>query len=393
MAHIVRFKIDGLLGRTDSIEFSLDRSVNIFFGENGCGKTTLLKILQSAMSLDGEAMIPLAVERAEVDIYSINEGKILTHIWDRKSKKGSLDITHQMMLAIEESNIPSFEKARLIHMRSGSAEWKITGTKRSKAQLPSGWKHAYLPTTRLYSFDAGRRPIESRANNEDRLNESFADLVNKRWLTYYAQVLKEVKRVQEEGLRAALYHSLAITTETISGPILNPHQAYERVKKFLGRQSQSDAASLGPIKKFIARYEGDESLRKVVDNINNVEERIEHSMAPIQRFSETINNLFSRGKKLQTNEDGLSVRLEDGASISPALLSSGEKHLVAILLQAMTIGENSIIIDEPELSMHIDWQHTLAETIIALNPSCQLIAASHSPEIMANIPDGNIFKI
>lgn len=393
MAHIVRFKIDGLLGRVSPIEFSLDRRVNIFFGENGCGKTTLLKILQSAMSLDGEAMIPLAVERAEVDIFSITEGKILSHVWDRKPKKGALDITHQMMLAIEESNIPSVEKARLFQMRNGSVEWKIFGSKRSKSQLPSGWSHAYLPTTRLYNFDAGRRLSESRTNSEDRLNESFADLVNKRWLTYYAQVLKEVKKVQEEGLRAALYHSLAISTETSSHPILNPQQAYDRVKKFLARQSQSDAASLGPLKKFISRYEGDESLRKVVDNINNVEERIEHSMAPIQRFSETINNLFSRGKKLQTNENGLSVRLDDGATISPALLSSGEKHLVAILLQAMTIGENSIIIDEPELSMHIDWQNTLAETIIALNPTCQLIVASHSPEIMANIPDGNIFKI
>jgi predicted ATP-dependent endonuclease of OLD family len=206
-------------------------------------------------------------------------------------------------------------------------------------------------------------------------------------------VLKEVKKVQEEGLRAALYHSLAIETEASSHPILNPNQAYDRVKKFLARQSKSDAASLGPIESFISRYKGDDSLRKVVDNINNVEERIEQSMAPIQKFSETINNLFSRGKKLQTNENGLSVKLDDGAYISPALLSSGEKHLVAILLQAMTIDENSIIIDEPELSMHIDWQHTLADTIIALNPACQLIVASHSPEIMANIPDSKIFKI
>lgn len=393
MAHIVRFKIDGLLGRLNPIEFSLDRSVNIFFGENGCGKTTLLKILQSAMSLDGEAMIPLAVDRAEVDIYSINEEKVFSHVWDRKSKKGASDNTHQMLIAIEGLNISLAEKSRLMHMRGGSIEWKISNSKRSKNSLPAGWSHAYLPTTRLYNFDAGRRPSESRSTSEDRLNESFADLVNKRWLTYYAQVLKEVKKVQEEGLRAALYHSLAINTEASSRPILNPNQAYDRVKKFLARQSQSDAASLGPIESFISRYEGDESLRKVVDNINNVEERIEYSMAPIHSFSETINKLFSRGKKLQTNENGLSVKLNDGSFISPALLSSGEKHLVAILLQAMTIGENSIIIDEPELSMHIDWQNTLADTIIALNPACQLIVASHSPEIMANIPDNKIFKI
>jgi predicted ATPase len=391
MSHIVRFKIDGLLGRTSSIEYELDRNVNIFFGENGCGKTTLLKILQSAMSLNGEAMMPLAVERAEVDIYSVAVGEIFTCIWERKSRKNSLP--YEMLMLIEDSNIPDSEKARLIKMRSISSEWKLAGSKRIKEQYPGGWAHAYLPTTRLYNYELGRKVTEPRSNNEDRLNETFAELVNKRWLVHYTQVLKEVKQVQEEGLRAALYHSLAIAKDSSLGPIQNPQQAYERVKKFLARQSQSDVASLGSLKKFISRYEEDESLRKVVDNINNVEERIESSMIPIHNFLEIINKLFSRGKKLQTSENGLAVLLNDGVSISPALLSSGEKHLLLILLQSMTIGVSSIIIDEPELSMHIDWQLSLVETIRILNPDCQLIAASHSPEIMANIPDFNIFKI
>ncbi len=52
MSHIVNFLIEGLAGRPEPLEKTMDRDINIFFGLNGCGKTSLLKILHSAMSND-----------------------------------------------------------------------------------------------------------------------------------------------------------------------------------------------------------------------------------------------------------------------------------------------------------------------------------------------------
>jgi predicted ATPase len=391
MAHIVRIKVEGLLGRSEPVELELDRTVNVFFGENGCGKTTLLKILQSALARDGESMLALPVERAEVDIYSITDQRVIPHVWDRKSAKIQRDLPLELINSIRESDMSPMERVRYMTIRSSAAEWK-TPPRKTKDPYKS-WSHVFLPTTRLYSADASRRSAEPRASTEDRLNEAFAEVVNKRWLLYYTQVLKEVRTIQEEGLRAVLYHSLSLTSSVPAGPTLNPEQAYQRVKKFLARQSAHDAGLLGSIKAFAGRYASDEALRRVVDNINNVESRIEASMAPIQKFTSTIDSLFSRNKKLKTNDSGLSVALDDGKLISPAHLSSGEKHLLVILLHAMTADHNSVIVDEPELSMHIDWQHALAETIHRLNPNCQLILASHSPEIMANVPDEKIFRI
>jgi len=393
MAHIERVRIEGLLGRTQPIELMLDRTVNVFFGENGCGKTTLLKILQSALSLDSELMLSLPVERAEVDIYSITDGRVITHVWDRKILRNQRELPLDFLHSLREGDISALERARYLNLRSSGSEWKVQQSKRSKDITRRSWSHCFLPTTRLYSIDSVRRPNEPRANTEDRLNEAFAEAVNNRWLVYYNQILKEVRNIQEEGLRAVLYHSLSISSDLPTGPTLNPEQAYQRVKKFLARQSPQDATLLGSVRMFASRYANDDALRRVVDNINNVESRIESSMAPIHRFTSTINNLFSRGKTLQTNESGLAIVLDDGKLITPAFLSSGEKHLLMILLQSMTAEQNSVIIDEPELSMHIDWQHALTETIHRLNPSCQLIVASHSPEIMANVPDEMIFRI
>ena len=371
---------------------SLDRTVNVFFGEHGCGKTTLLKILQSALSQDGDAMIGLPVERAEVDIYSVTDQKVIPHVWDRKNTGRQNDLPLEMLRTFRDSDLTTFEREQYLSLRNSASEWKIVGTRKNK-EPKKRWAHCFLPTTRLYNTDPTRRGVEQRTNTEDRLNEAFAESVNKRWLLYYTQILQEVRNIQEEGLRAVLYHSLSLNSDAPVGPTLNPVQAYDRVKKFLARQSAQDVGLLGSTKVFAGRYATDEALRRVVNNINNVESRIEASMAPIQKFTGTIDSLFSRNKRLQTLDNGLAVALEDGKIITPAQLSSGEKHLLVILLNAMTANENSVIIDEPELSMHIDWQHALTEAIVRLNPRCQVILASHSPEIMANVPDEKIFRI
>jgi len=43
--------------------------------------------------------------------------------------------------------------------------------------------------------------------------------------------------------------------------------------------------------------------------------------------------------------------------------------------------------------MHIDWQHRLLSSLQQLNPAMQLVAATHSPEIMADLPDDKIFRL
>jgi len=37
--------------------------------------------------------------------------------------------------------------------------------------------------------------------------------------------------------------------------------------------------------------------------------------------------------------------------------------------------------DEPELSLHIEWQEKIISSIRDLNPNSQIIVATHSPEI------------
>ena len=40
--------------------------------------------------------------------------------------------------------------------------------------------------------------------------------------------------------------------------------------------------------------------------------------------------------------------------------------------------------DEPEVSLHIDWQQQLIELITTLNPNAQIILTTHSPALIMN---------
>lgn len=395
MAHITEFRIDGLLGRQKPIHIILNRGVNVFFGENGSGKTTLLKILDAALSRNGEEMQRLPVERAEVDIYVISEKRVIKHIWERRDAK-SISFSERQRDSIDSEYIESSDGKYLLFERAlPEVDWKLTPSRRKKNIQGKGWAHTFMPTTRLYFGDValGRFGVSRSNLSEKELDQAFAESVNRAWLQFYSQTLNEVRHIQEAGLRTVLRQVLNPTIDRTSESQSDSSAVYQRVGRFLERQSESNEISLGSLADFRRRYKLDADLRRIIDNLDNVEKKIEKAMIPVDSFLSTINTLFSRGKSLTLSDNELQVLLADGRNLSISGLSSGEKHLIKILLAAMTSGPNSVLIDEPELSMHIDWQRIFTRTILSLNPECQLIVASHSPEVMAEIDDSNIFKL
>lgn len=75
----------------------------------------------------------------------------------------------------------------------------------------------------------------------------------------------------------------------------------------------------------------------------------------------------------------------DEKEIGPDDLSSGEKQLLLILLKTFLKEEKPfiMIMDEPEISLHVEWQELLIDAILQLNKNCQIILSTHSPSIFA----------
>lgn len=107
---------------------------------------------------------------------------------------------------------------------------------------------------------------------------------------------------------------------------------------------------------------------------------------PKQLFLDLIDTLFAdSGKKIIRDSNDL-VFDRFGYTLLPYNLSSGEKQLLVVLLTAL-VQDNQpgvILMDEPEVSLDIEWQQQLIQRIIEINPNVQIILTTHSPAVIMN---------
>lgn len=105
---------------------------------------------------------------------------------------------------------------------------------------------------------------------------------------------------------------------------------------------------------------------------------------PKQLFQDMIDRLFAEtGKTIIRSEN--EVRFAQiGETLQPYQLSSGEKQLLVVLLTVLVEDQRPYVLfmDEPEVSMHIEWQKQLIDLILQLNPNVQIILTTHSPAVI-----------
>ena len=100
-----------------------------------------------------------------------------------------------------------------------------------------------------------------------------------------------------------------------------------------------------------------------------------------RRFQDMIDELFSyTRKKIDRRRNDIAF-YQDGELLFPYKLSSGEKQMLVILLTVL-VQDNSLFMDEPEASLHIEWQQKLISMIRELNPNVQIILTTHSPAVI-----------
>jgi ABC-type glutathione transport system ATPase component len=104
------------------------------------------------------------------------------------------------------------------------------------------------------------------------------------------------------------------------------------------------------------------------------------------RFQDMLDDLFTdTGKHVVRTENEIRFT-QIGEMLTPYQLSSGEKQLLIILLTVLVEDEQPYVLfmDEPEVSLHIEWQKQLIDLVLELNPHVQLIMTTHSPAVVMN---------
>ena len=105
---------------------------------------------------------------------------------------------------------------------------------------------------------------------------------------------------------------------------------------------------------------------------------------PKTMFQNIIDNLFKDTGKVIDRKSNEIQFMQDGTTLTPYQLSSGEKQILVIMLTVLVEnGEpHALLMDEPEISLHIEWQQKLIGLIRELNPKAQIILSTHSPALI-----------
>lgn len=160
-------------------------------------------------------------------------------------------------------------------------------------------------------------------------------------------------------------------------------------------RSQDTSKQLGAI----AIIQQLERLRPIVEesieSINRIRVRIKKYLDVLNKYFQSTSKGFSIDP--QTNYLVCRYHKHKTQRLKLEMLSSGEKELFFIITVA-SFGDNGrlrpalLVIDEPELSLHVKWQEMLLPSLKELNPDLQVIVATHSPEIAATA-EPNLIEI
>ena len=108
-------------------------------------------------------------------------------------------------------------------------------------------------------------------------------------------------------------------------------------------------------------------------------------------FKEFLDNRFESKSISLTRSSGLAVVLQNGKILRPAQLSSGEQQMIVLAFEILfkTQPGTLVIIDEPEISLHVLWQDSLLKDLALMGRSSQLqfMMATHSPAILGDFPE------
>jgi predicted ATP-binding protein involved in virulence len=134
----------------------------------------------------------------------------------------------------------------------------------------------------------------------------------------------------------------------------------------------------------------DTQVRQVIgvylDDMEQKLSRFDQLFKRVSLFKEIISEKFQFKAIHVSRDKGISAKTDNGRDISLTDLSSGEQHELVLLYELLfgVRDDALILIDEPELSLHVAWQVRFLpdlQRIQELRPM-QIVLATHSPQII-----------
>lgn len=237
---------------------------------------------------------------------------------------------------------------------------------------------------------------ENRSIPDSDINFGLADVEDR-----LSELTESIQRRSNLGYRQI---SAAIIDDLISGrfvdkPLKNtPLPTIEDLRLFFSRIQQSPHDSEQRLAAVTRLYDSKEIegatqnyLRYFLTMLSTVVSQTKGLEANIQHFVDQANEYLNQSgdeKSLQYDATRMKVLVKNtwtNAEVKLDDLSSGEKQVISLFSNMYLYTKKKIVlIDEPELSLSMEWQRRLLPDVVR-SPNCaQLLAITHSPFIFDN---------
>ena len=419
----------------DYIDYNImfNKDVTFLYGDNGCGKTTVLNIITSIITGRVYELFKFrfnSIALKYIEQHSNTPKKIIIH---KNNENSTLIINYnQKDYAIELQRIRIMEERiedeiEIEHLYL--SEYSVL------SEIKKEFSYIYLPLNRNGSINDNvsiymRKNLHRLYTRASAYSDLTINDVTTLIRESYNRINFTLSKINENFSEELLKSFLDIENITNAKQLLiyanklNPDDISKiqndytvvliTIKKWDDSTNEKITIFFESLLNDIKKSKNENGLNieilfklSELIKINSViekAERLEQSKSkvtqPLSNFLNAVNK-FIKGKNNKKEicidkEGQLFLKTSHKPKIDLQLLSSGEKQIVTFFAYLVfglnNTNQSLFIVDEPELSLHLEWQLEFVDTLLELNPDIQLIFATHSPEIIGKRRD-KAFKL
>ena len=162
---------------------------------------------------------------------------------------------------------------------------------------------------------------------------------------------------------------------------------YEKVKKVQLDLSRYGLSYTSAVDHPTYRSENAKALAVYIDDAEKKQLEFVDLLRKLSLFTEILNVRRFAFKKIRIDREvGFRFESDHGTDLPLGSLSSGEQHELIILYELLfRVQANCLVlIDEPEISLHVAWQKAFLIDLrsVIKNRNLEVIIATHSPQII-----------
>ena len=410
MYKIQSIEIDGFW-HAHSVKANFKNDVNVVVGSNGTGKTTFMNILQGILAVDIDALSESQFEDATIILLD-DLGHRKTIKATKFEQPGTPFPIVEYKISRNKFILPLMgldDRSRPAYVRRRTNEEAILIRKAMQEMVSLASLSVYRMRP---DIDADIRERAQARRIVSPVDIRLDELIGK--LTHYQLELSQRAQAISIDLQKSVLTSLLYEKESdkarsigfafdaaeegknlvqaygqlgVTGPAIAKRIAehVSSIEASVKAVAQRDSEQFDP-----GSFEAKRRTDKVVKLSLAARNKTDALYSQINLFIKTLSS-FIKTKTFKLVAGDLIV--EAGQQRLPLeKLSSGEKQLLILLIEAVLQRQRPFIFlaDEPELSLHIEWQRAIVPAVQLLNPNAQVIVATHSPEIAGQYPESMI---